>query len=413
MLKDWLLLTSMLLVAVLCSGQAQDAGGMPAELEIRLDRPAAEGHRYRVSWKIPLQLPDSDDSFVVTATMPAYWHLNAIDRNCRLKRSVITFKVVGRRNQDRLKLALSFTPEGHLPACGDDKAIETTSVFIVNTGSLTPTEFTLFVADGSNDERTVEDSSHLGKLTGKLTLHLACPVGLVASEIAPMIVVSPTDTVSWPLLFDYSKTSEELSALAATPSGVVGLTRPSKPYPPTASFRVAIRHSALGQGFCFWIKSIQVEFTPVEILIASKYPVGTCEHEVIREHEMVHYQDLQSLFVRYEAIVIAALRQAALPTIERPAFVGSVMEVTSLSKMRLQNTLQPIYTLMEKTLLADADARDGPEQRLLSWSQCPPWYVRLTGEQTASFPSDRDKESMQLAPERTSSELSIQASEEH
>lgn len=418
MLKEGICLTLMLLVACLHPGQAQEASGMPAELEISLDRPAKQTLGYRASGTIPFQLPDKDDTFVATVMMPGDWHVDPVSRKCRLNRFVGALKIVGRRNQNRLALALSFTleivpPEVLRPACGDDKAIETISQFMANTGSLARAEFTLFVADGSNDERTVEDSSHLGKLTGKLTLHLACPSGLVVSESAPMVSVLPAETVPWPLLFDDSKTSAELSTIAAEPSGVVGLTRPSKPYPPAAFFFVGIRRSALRQGFCYWVRSIQVQFTPVEILIASKYPAGTCEYKVILEHEMLHYQDLQSLFRRYEALVLAALRQADLPTIERPAFVGSVVEGTSQSKMRLQNTLQPIYALMEQTLLADADARDGPEQRLMSWNQCPAWYAGLAGERTrVSFPSDLGQKSMQLVPERAASELSIQMSKE-
>jgi hypothetical protein len=263
----------------------------------------------------------------------------------------------------------------------------------------------LFVADGSNDERTAEDSSHLGKLTGKLTLHLACPVRLVVSESLPVISVLPRDAVPWPLLFVDSKTSAELSALAGGPSAVVGLTRPTKPYPPSASFLAASRHAALREGFCFWVKAIEVEFTPVEILLASEYPAGSCEYKATREHEMLHYQDLQILFIRYRALVIAALRQAGFPTIERPVFVGSVLEATNQNQTRLRSTLQPIYALMKKARQADADARDAPEQRVLTWSKCTDWYDRSTVRPTASLPSDLDRETMHLVPEQAASEF--------
>src|SRR4029077_859991 len=228
----------------------------------------------------------------------------------------------------------------------------------------------------------VEDSLRLGKLTGKLTLHLACPVRLVVGESAPEISVSPTDAVAWPLLFDDTKTSAELSALAAGSSTVVGLNRPSKPYPPLAFFRPAGRHATLRQGFCFWVESIQVRFTPVEVLLASKYPVGSCEYNVTREHEMLHYQDLQILFRRYQALVITALRKAGVPTMERPVFVSSIMEGKNQIKTRLQATLLPIYASMEKALRAEANARDGPEQRVLSWSKCPNWYATITHQAT-------------------------------
>ena len=64
---------------------------------------------------------------------------------------------------------------------------------MVTTGNLKSTEFTLFVADGCNEERTVEDSQQLGNLTGKVTLHLACPVRLVDSESVPAISVLPSE----------------------------------------------------------------------------------------------------------------------------------------------------------------------------------------------------------------------------
>jgi hypothetical protein len=367
-----------MLIAFLTSGQAQESGVMPAELEISLDGAATQGLAYHVSGTIPLQLPDGDDIFTVKAKMRANWHLTPVYRKCRLYEVFIPIQLVGRRNQDRLTLTLSLTPDVLRPACGDERLIGTIPKLIVETGNLNTREFTLFVAEGSSDERTVDDSSHLGKLTGKLTLHLACPAGLAVSKSAPLISILPTDTVPWPLLFDETKSSAELSALAAG-SSVVGVTRPSRPYPPRASFRAASRRATLRQGFCFWVESIQVEFTPVELLLATKYQAGSCEYNVIREHEMLHYQDMQILFRRYQAFVMAALRQAGFPTIERPIFVGSFTEGTSQSRTRLQDTLQPIYALMEKARQANADARDGPEQRMLSWSQCPDWSARLSG----------------------------------
>jgi len=377
MLKYRLLLASILLIAFLNQGQGQEPGEMPAELEISLDRSANHGPGYHISGTIPIQLSDGDGAFVIKTQMRASWRATPVDRNCRSKAAFIRVQVAGRQDQGRIMLALSFTPEVLRHACGDDRPRETAYKFGANPGNLDSTNFTLSLADGSSDERTVEDSPRLGRLTGKLTLHLACPVRLVVSESAPVISVSPTDTEAWPLLLDDSRTSAELSALVSRPSGVVGLTRPSKPYPPVALFRPASRPAALGQGFCLWVKTIQVDFTPVEILLASKYPAGSCEYNVIREHEMLHYQDQQSLFRRYQELVTTTLRQASLPTIERPIFAASVMDGTDQIETRLQSTLQPIYASMEKTLVADAAARDTPEQRLRSWSKCPNWSRSL------------------------------------
>ena len=88
----------------------------------------------------------------------------------------------------------------------------------------------------------------------------------------------------------------------------------------------------------------------MEMLLANKYPDESCEYRVIREHEMLHYQDLQMLFIRYQALVTSALRQAGFSTIERPIFVESVIVRTSQSKTRLLSTLQPIYASMERDL---------------------------------------------------------------
>jgi hypothetical protein len=405
MLKYRFLLASILLFAFLDLGHTLESGPMPAELEISLDRSTEQGLGYHTSGTIPLQLSDRDNVFVVKAQMPAYWRLTPVYRKCRLNVAFITLQVVGRQIHDRLTLALSLTPEVLRPPCSDHKPMQTTFESRLSTGDLNSVEFTLFVVDGSNDERTVEDSSHLGKLTGKLTLHLACPVRLVVSESLPLISVSPRDAVPWPLVFDDSKTSAELSILAGGFSAVVGLTRPTRPYPPSASFLVASRHAALRQGFCFWVKSIEVEFTPVEILLASDYPTGSCEYKATREHEMLHYQDLQMLFIRYRALVIAALRQAGFPTVQRPVFVGSVVEATNQSQARLRSTLQPIYSLMKKARQADADARDAPEQRVLTWSKCTDWYLRSTVRPTASLPSDLNRETMDLVPEQAASEF--------
>jgi hypothetical protein len=382
-MKYRFLLASTLLIAFLNLLQAQDSGEMPAELDMSLDEAAGKGLGFHINGTIPLQVPDGDDTFVVNTKVRPYWRLTPVQRRCSVNEAFITVQVAGKRNYDQLTLTLSFAPEVlQLPACGNDRLAEGTHKPTVNTRNLNSREFRLFVTDGSRDEHTVKDSLNLGRLTGKLTLHLACPVKLVVGESVPEISVSPTDATPWPLLFDDSKTPAELSALAAGSSSVVGLTRPSKPYPPLAFFRPASRHATLRQGVCFWVNSIEVKFTAVQILLANKYPPGSCEYQVIREHEMLHYQDLQILFRRYQALVITALRKAGIPTMERPAFVSSVMEGTNQTKTRLQAALLPIYASMEKALKTDADARDGPEQRVLSWNKCPNWYATITRQAT-------------------------------
>jgi len=373
----------MLLIASLNVLQAQDSGETPAELDISLDEAAGKGLDFHINGTIPLQLPDGYDTFVVKTKMRPYWRLTPVQHKCSVNEAFITVQVAGKRNHDQLTLTLSFAPEVlHLPACGNERLAEGSHKLTVNTGELNSREFRLFVTDGSRDEHTVKDSLNLGRLTGKLTLHLACPVKLVVGESVPEISVSPTDATPWPLLFDDSKTPAELSALAAGSSSVVGLTRPSKPYPPLALFRPASRRATLRQGVCFWVNSLEVKFTPVEILLENKYPPESCEYQVIREHEMLHYQDLQVLFRRYQALVITALRKAGIPTMERPAFVSSVMEGTNQTKTRLQAALLPIYASMEEALRTDADARDGPEQRVLSWNKCPSWYATITRQPT-------------------------------
>jgi hypothetical protein len=114
--------------------------------------------------------------------------------------------------------------------------------------------------------------------------------------------------------------------------------------------------------------------------------------------------------MRYEALVMAALRQASRKS---PAFVGSVIEGTSQSKKSIAKPAGHLPS-MQRALLADADARDVPDQRLANWTQCPAWYTRVTGDRRiASFPSEPNHEPMQPVPRQSASELSIQVSEEH
>jgi hypothetical protein len=77
--------------------------------------------------------------------------------------------------------------------------------------------------------------------------------------------------------------------------------------------------------------------------------------------------------------------------------------------MLLQSTLQPIYALMERDLRADADARDAPEQRVVSWSKCPNWYERFTDvPRRASLSSEQSGEAIHLEPRQTAKEFSSQ-----
>ncbi|MFZ1006212.1 MAG: hypothetical protein WAN65_05215 [Candidatus Sulfotelmatobacter sp.] len=125
----------------------------------------------------------------------------------------------------------------------------------------------------------------------------------------------------------------------------------------------------------------------MQILLASEYPPGSYEYKVTRAHEMLHYQDMQILFTRYQALAKAALRQAGFPTAERPVFVASVMEGMNQTSARLRNALQPIYALMYQALQADADRRDAPEERVLTWSKCTNWYARSTDVRSNASPT--------------------------
>jgi hypothetical protein len=62
-----------MLIALLTSGQAQESGAMPAELEISLDGAATQRLAYHVIGTVPLQLPDGDDTFTLNARMRANW----------------------------------------------------------------------------------------------------------------------------------------------------------------------------------------------------------------------------------------------------------------------------------------------------------------------------------------------------
>ena len=102
---------------------------------------------------------------------------------------------------------------------------------------------------------------------------------------------------------------------------------------------------------------------------------------------------------------MAALRQAGFPQYSDPFLSGLSWKLQIRAKLDYEARFSPSTPLMKKARQADADARDAPEQRVLTWSKCTDWYLRSTVRPTASLPSDLNRETMHLVPEQTASEF--------
>lgn len=180
-----------------------------------------------------------------------------------------------------------------------------------------------------------------------------------------------------PVLYNFTERSETLAKIASeygTPdfgSGRVpfGLTVNQYDAPQIALDTVAL---SVPGGTCVYLKAVHVllGLKRLEILIDRAFPVGTCEHMAILDHEEQHVRVAREAMGRYRAQIAAALRAAPLPVAvftvaagdPREAFLGPLRKV-----------IDPVAAAIQRRI-NDGNARlDSPASYDETFRRCDNW----------------------------------------
>jgi hypothetical protein len=202
-------------------------------------------------------------------------------------------------------------------------------------------------------------------------LSLACPLQAPGPDNALQIKISPPEDQPWPLKFDHTKTSAEISALKTWPGGLnFGLTI-AKAGPQISITWQETSSGTLGGGSCPYVESIDIDFQDIRMYVSKKYSVGSCEYRETRQHEEKHYKAYVDTLRLYQPYFKQALKQVNIPTRARPVFVGNfdagTDNITAAIKGHLKNIVDTLADQMNQERIEVDEETEAVLARCRNW----------------------------------------------
>jgi len=213
------------------------------------------------------------------------------------------------------------------------------------------------------------------------TLTVAAPAG---AADCPFEAPDPTLTFRATLeqaRLDHTKTSAEILALSnglrhhsstAQPGITVGTTITYDQ--PAVRFEVHIAYTKLRDGrYCTTLRSVDAQFKQPQpiIYVSSEYPKGSCNYNVIYEHEKQHLR----IHVRTFRIYAPQIKRALLTLMHgfEPRVVNDPQDALDWYLKRLNEGARPLLDEMEADRVRRNAALDSPENYARENAKCSSW----------------------------------------
>jgi hypothetical protein len=120
-----------------------------------------------------------------------------------------------------------------------------------------------------------------------------------------------------------------------------------------------------GDGHCFWVKQVDVllRYETPDVYVAKEYETGSCNYEVILEHETEHVKVAQDHLKRYASRIGSALTSLLIPKRKSAIVVDSPEEAKRKVNEVLQRVIYPGYLELERGMDEAHEKLDTPDER--------------------------------------------------
>lgn len=138
-------------------------------------------------------------------------------------------------------------------------------------------------------------------------------------------------------------------------------------------FRVQVQGQRLANGFCVGLKDAEltIGYDRIDVYVDRRYRPGTCQYDVILEHENQHVRNFQDTLARYLPDIRARLADEAAATV--PQAAGSMSTGARYFVNLLRDRLTPLIERMQQDM-ATADARlDTADSYRATQARCDGW----------------------------------------
>jgi len=117
----------------------------------------------------------------------------------------------------------------------------------------------------------------------------------------------------------------------------------------------ALQHGHSGP-YRIWASSVDVifQYDKMDVYLSSKYPVGSCQYNVILGHENQHVAINQRTLTKYKTLMLRALQSAKdIPTKAHPQLVSNMEQGKTLIASRIDQLLFPLYDRFKREVEAE------------------------------------------------------------
>lgn len=124
---------------------------------------------------------------------------------------------------------------------------------------------------------------------------------------------------------------------------------------------------------CVWVTDVAARLgnPELDVYVAANYPEGTCEYNVVREHENQHVEINRGVIRAWGPRIGARLRELVAQSF--PMVAASNADVQRLPKM-LMDRLVPLFDAMNGELRQKNGAIDTPENYRRTSARCRNWF---------------------------------------
>jgi hypothetical protein len=125
--------------------------------------------------------------------------------------------------------------------------------------------------------------------------------------------------------------------------------------------------------FCVWVTDVAARIgdPELDVYVAANYPEGTCEYNVVREHENQHVEINRSVVHAWGPQIGAKLREVVAQSF--PMEAANNADVQRVPNM-LMDRLQPLFEAMNVELRQKNGAIDTPENYRRTAERCKNWF---------------------------------------
>ncbi|PKU23672.1 hypothetical protein CWS72_15490 [Telmatospirillum siberiense] len=128
-----------------------------------------------------------------------------------------------------------------------------------------------------------------------------------------------------------------------------------------------------GGSACVWVTEVAARIgdPELDVYVAANYPEGTCEYDVVREHENQHVEINRGVVHAWAPRIGAELRHVVAQSF--PVSVAGSADVRQLPRM-LMDRLRPLLDGMRAEMRQKNGALDTPENYRRTAARCKNWF---------------------------------------